>query len=190
MKEIGCPNCGSERVVEGRYFNPWAVMQVQAAAPNFLPDGVKKFSVSSPFVHIHHSDVFMACIDCGLLWSWVAPDSLITAVEKTATHKTPHTLGRDRNLDETTTLVCPDCGGQQLVLGKTTTTTPGFRPKGLRWFSFRLSELKPKRGNKFVACMDCGLLWSGIDQAQLTQALITRGNNKTRRKYGLNTGAH
>ena len=83
---------------------------------------------------------------------------------------------------------CPDCGGERLVLGTTNTSSPAFRPTGLRLFCFTMSDLKPKQGNRFVACQDCGLIWSGIDEAALVALLSDKGNNRTRKQFRLTSG--
>ena len=77
---------------------------------------------------------------------------------------------------------CPECDGPRLILGTTTTDKPAFRPKGIRFFSFRLSDLKPKQGNRFVACLDCGLLWSAIDKVELTSLLARKGRRKIKQE--------
>lgn len=81
--------------------------------------------------------------------------------------------------------LCPECNSHRLIPGRTTTTAPGFRPKGLRPFCFTVSELQPKFGNKFVACLDCGLVWSLIDKDDLTRLLTEKGTKKTKMKYRL-----
>jgi len=83
---------------------------------------------------------------------------------------------------------CPQCSGQHLVLGETTTATPAFRPKGLRFFCITKSYPTPKQGNRFVACLDCGLLWSAIDQSELSDLLTEKGTKRTKAKYRLTTG--
>jgi hypothetical protein len=80
---------------------------------------------------------------------------------------------------------CPDCSSQHLVLGETTTTTPAFRPKGLRFFCIMRKDPTPKQGNRFVACLDCGLVWSGIDQNELSSLLTEKGTKKTKKQYRL-----
>jgi len=80
---------------------------------------------------------------------------------------------------------CPACKGQRLVLGSTTTGSPAFRPRGLRFFCFTVSDLKPKQGNRFVACQDCGLMWSAIDHTELASLLIQKGTKTTRKRLRL-----
>ena len=60
-----CPRCRSKRVVEGKYFN-WVA---GGSAQYFQPKELRLLSGSS-HIRIKESG-FLACADCGLLWSEV-----------------------------------------------------------------------------------------------------------------------
>ncbi|MDA3800385.1 MAG: hypothetical protein PF692_15075 [Kiritimatiellae bacterium] len=187
-KETTCPGCKSDRVVRGRYFNPKAIHSSQAQAPRFKPDGLKHFTLFDPSLAIRGKEKFLACLDCGFLWSHVDPKKLSKSLESNGTDETVKKMQSPTPQEALVQHRCEECDSQRLVLGTTTTTdTPAFRPKGLRFFSFTVSDLKTKQGNRFVACQDCGLLWSGIDNGELATLLTEKGTKKTGKTYRLTT---
>lgn len=185
-KETTCPVCKNDRIVYGRYFNPKAVHKHQVRTPRFKPDGLKRFTLSDPSISLG-SEIFCSCLDCGLLWSRIDSKKLIRSIQKNGTEATRQNVAFSKKPDETIRPVCPACNDQRLFLGTTTTTTPAFRPKGLRFFCIMRKDLVPKQENRFVACLNCGLVWSGIDQTKLGALLAEKGTKLTKQKYQLLT---
>ena len=64
-KETACPDCGSTRVVSGRYLGQMDCGLGQV----FRPSGLKALKLSLTRSDIPVSDRFQACLDCGLFWN-------------------------------------------------------------------------------------------------------------------------
>jgi len=92
MKETACPGCKNERIARGRYFNPKAITKQQAHPPRFKPDGLKKFTLFDPSVAIRGGEKFLACLDCGFLWSRVDPKKLTKSIQKNGTEETVQSM--------------------------------------------------------------------------------------------------
>lgn len=102
MKENICPYCENDRVVPGRYFNPKAFIELQARSPRFIPDGLKKFTLFDPGIAIIGGEEFLACLDCGLLWSHVDHKKLTHSVKKNGRDETIQACGLGDNSEEST----------------------------------------------------------------------------------------
>ena len=76
---------------------------------------------------------------------------------------------------------CPRCQSAKIVEGKHFNWIAGgtaqyFQPKELRFLSSS-SHIRIKKPG-FLACTNCGLLWSEIDARKL-ETLLTESGNKT-----------
>ena len=84
---------------------------------------------------------------------------------------------------------CPACDGKRTsqgrYLGQTDSGLLGhvFRPSGLKPITLTGSDVSV--GSKFHACLDCGLLWTGIDKVKLATVLEKHGKKSTREKLNL-----
>jgi DNA-directed RNA polymerase subunit RPC12/RpoP len=180
--ETSCPACNCERLVPGRYFNPRAFHDCQRRPPAFRADGIKQFTIQDPSVLVLNRK-FTACLECGVLWARLNPSALELSLSKYGA------LPGVKDLTEAdhSVLACVACESRRLVLGRTNTRTPAFRPKGLRLFCFMTSELSPVKGNRFAACSDCGLMWSGIEKTSLSLLLSRKGTSHTKGMLKLTT---
>ncbi len=82
-----CPNCQSVRVVEGKHFNWIAGGSVQY----FKPEGLRALA-SHNHIPIKKGS-FLACVDCGLLWSEVDPRKLRSLLTENGKQTTKARLG-------------------------------------------------------------------------------------------------
>lgn len=74
-----CPRCGSHAIVEGKYLD-----QIGGGlGQNFRPREIKHFAFGGTDVSILPD--FIACTECGLLWSEIDKDKLRKVVEKNGT---------------------------------------------------------------------------------------------------------
>ncbi|MCK5850801.1 MAG: hypothetical protein KAH23_07790 [Kiritimatiellae bacterium] len=87
---------------------------------------------------------------------------------------------------------CPGCKNSRFVRGlffDPLATRQGhaarFKPDGLKDFTLSNPILAILGGETFFACLDCGLLWSGIDQNELSDLLTEKGTKKTKKQYRL-----
>ena len=83
---------------------------------------------------------------------------------------------------------CPRCQSAKVVEGKHFNWVAGgtfqyFQPKELRVLSG--SSHIPIKKHAFLACMECGLLWSEVDAAKLKTLLTQSGNKSLRTRLGL-----
>ena len=96
-------------------------------------------------------------------------------------------VGIGEEMSEST--VCPACGGhrtnQGRYLGQTDYGLFGhvFRPRGLKPITLTGSDVAV--GSTFNACLDCGLLWTGIDKSKLATVLEKHGKKSTRKRLNL-----
>jgi len=91
-----CPRCGSEKIVRGRIFN-----QVDYISPEafFRPKELKRFSLFGINVRVKKND-FSACGGCGLVWSAVSANELITVVAKNGRKNIKNDLGIKEDSNE------------------------------------------------------------------------------------------
>ena len=75
----GCPQCGSERLVLGA---------TTTDTPAFRPQGLRFFCVTVSDLKPKQGKKVVACLDCGLLWSALDPDRLVSLMTKKGTRKT------------------------------------------------------------------------------------------------------
>lgn len=65
---------------------------------------------------------------------------------------------------------CPQCQSERVTKGEIVMPgrrfNPIFRPDGLRFFTLTLSE-GTSLTDQAHACLDCGLVWSKTDKAEL-----------------------
>ena len=66
-----CPQCGSEKVFEGRHFNVLSGIPPQY----FRPKDLKILTTGSADVRIKQT-TYTACAECGLLWTQIDPRRL------------------------------------------------------------------------------------------------------------------
>ena len=82
---------------------------------------------------------------------------------------------------------CPKCQSPKVVEGKHFNWLGGgpeyFQPKELRFLTNANHIPVKKRG--FLACMDCGLLWSEVDTGKLREILIQSGSKPLKARLGL-----
>ena len=65
-----CPQCGSTRHIGGRVVN-------EGDRQHFWPKGLRFLTFKT---HVRVLEAFLACFDCGHLWSKVSPKELETLV--------------------------------------------------------------------------------------------------------------
>ena len=181
--ETSCPACHSERLVPGRYFNPRAFHDCQRRLPAFRAAGIKQFTIRDPSVIVLNRK-FTTCLDCGILWARLEPAALALSLSKYGANPCVVDLTEAGH----GTIACAACESRRLVVGKTNTRTPVFRPKGLRLCCFMMTDLSPMNGNEFAACSDCGLMWSGIDRTELSSLLSRKGTRHTLKRLKLTAG--
>ncbi|MFC1451913.1 hypothetical protein ACFLSJ_01050 [Verrucomicrobiota bacterium] len=63
--------------------------------------------------------------------------------------------------------------------------SPVFRPRGLKPLTLTGSDLRVRGGQKYRACLECGLLWSSVDAQKLARVLSRNGTAKTKARLGL-----
>ncbi len=86
---------------------------------------------------------------------------------------------------------CPACGSDRVVTGRYLDRLGVggvgsiFRPYGLKVLTFTGSDIRISKGDKFTSCLDCGLLWTKLDQKKLTKVLTKHGNKRTKTKLSL-----
>ena len=85
-------------------------------------------------------------------------------------------------------IVCPKCLSERIVEGKHFNWIAGgsaqyFQPKELRLLCGS-SHIRIKTSG-FLACADCGLLWSEVDAAKLRSLLSESGNKTVKTRLGL-----
>ena len=85
---------------------------------------------------------------------------------------------------------CPSCHSQRIVKGRYLDQIGGglgqvFRPNGLKMMTITGSDVRIPKGDKFTSCLDCGHLWSMLDQKKLTNVLEKHGKKKTKERLGL-----
>jgi hypothetical protein len=85
-------------------------------------------------------------------------------------------------------LTCPKCRSERVVEGKHFNWIAGgsaqyFQPKELRLLSG--SGHIRIRKNGFLACVDCGLLWTEVDTEELQKLLRKSGNKAVKARLGL-----
>jgi hypothetical protein len=83
---------------------------------------------------------------------------------------------------------CPKCQSARVVEGKHFNWIAGgsaqyFQPKELRLLSGS-SHIRIKKSG-FLACADCGLLWSEVDATELQSLLSESGDKKVKTRLGL-----
>ena len=87
------------------------------------------------------------------------------------------------------TSICPQCQSPKVVQGKRFNLLGGgssfqyFKPKELRLLA-NANHIAIKRGG-FLACTDCGLLWSELNPAALRKLLSENGNKAVKERLGL-----
>lgn len=86
-----CPDCGSAKVVTGRYLGQLDV----GGARVFRPRGLKALTLSLASAEITVPHTFQACLGCGLLWNRLDPARLTTIMRKAGTAATKRELGLD-----------------------------------------------------------------------------------------------
>jgi hypothetical protein len=84
--------------------------------------------------------------------------------------------------------ICPKCQGARVVEGKHFNWIAGgsaqyFQPKELRLLCGS-SHIRINK-NGFLACADCGLLWSEVDAKELRALLSESGGKKVKARLGL-----
>jgi hypothetical protein len=85
--------------------------------------------------------------------------------------------------------ICPKCQGSRVVEGKHFNWIAGgspqyFQPKELRLFCSGSAHLRIKKSG-FLACADCGLLWSEVEPSELQSLLSKSGDKKVKARLGL-----
>jgi DNA-directed RNA polymerase subunit RPC12/RpoP len=85
---------------------------------------------------------------------------------------------------------CPACNNERVIKGRYLDQIGGglsqvFRPGGLKLLTLIGSDLRVSNGDRFYACLDCGLLWSSIDNRKLVRIIEKHGNIKTKQRLGL-----
>lgn len=83
---------------------------------------------------------------------------------------------------------CPRCQSAKIVEGKHFNWIAGgsiqyFQPKELR-FLCNSSHIQIKKPG-FLACSDCGLLWSEVDSKKLRTLLAESGNKSVKTRLGV-----
>lgn len=83
---------------------------------------------------------------------------------------------------------CPRCKSTKVVEGKHFNWIAGgslqyFRPKELRTLC-KANHIAVKKGG-FLACTDCGLLWSEVDAGKLKALLAENGNKSLKARLQL-----
>lgn len=85
---------------------------------------------------------------------------------------------------------CPACGSSRVVKGRYLDETGGgggsvFRPGGIKVMTLSGCDIRIRTGDKFTTCLDCGLLWSRLDETKALHVLQKHGNKKTKERLGL-----
>jgi hypothetical protein len=82
---------------------------------------------------------------------------------------------------------CPRCQSSKVVAGKHFTWLGGgpqyFKPKELRLLT-STNHIPVKKGG-FLACTDCGLLWSEVEAGKLREVLVQSGSKPLKARLGL-----
>ena len=83
---------------------------------------------------------------------------------------------------------CPKCQSARIVEGRHFNWIAGgsaqyFQPKQLRLLSGS-NHIRIKKSG-FLACADCGLLWSEVDVTELQRLLRESGNKAVKTRLGL-----
>ena len=83
---------------------------------------------------------------------------------------------------------CPRCQSVRVVAGKHFNWMGGsifqyFQPKELRFLCNSSHTPISKQG--FLACTDCGLLWSEVDAKALQKLLTESGNKSVKARLGM-----
>lgn len=85
-----CPECGSDKLFPGRHFNLVSGMGSQY----FRPRGLKLLTAGAAHVPITDK-TFIACAECGLLWTRIDPEKLQRVVRESGSKSAREKLGRD-----------------------------------------------------------------------------------------------
>lgn len=83
---------------------------------------------------------------------------------------------------------CPRCASERIVPGGIFGAMSGvrpfyFRPKGLKLVT--LGRADAKVDGDFIACADCGMLWSGVEPKQVQEIVRDSGTTKLRARLGM-----
>ena len=78
---------------------------------------------------------------------------------------------------------CPKCDATAVVAGNMNFPgAPKFRPRGMRFFDFRLSQMNPPLCGDFRACLTCGLVWTHLRPEELRKFIDNHGNAEAKLK--------
>lgn len=85
---------------------------------------------------------------------------------------------------------CPRCGSDRIIAGRYLDQIGGgggsvFRPSGIKVMTLSGCDIRIRTGDKFTTCLDCGLLWSKLDEGKAEQVMKKHGNKKTKERLGL-----
>lgn len=85
---------------------------------------------------------------------------------------------------------CPGCHSERIVQGRYLDQIGGgigqvFRPEELKTLILNNCDIRVPDGDRFRACLNCGLLWSTIDNKKLTAVLKKHGKEKVKQRLGL-----
>jgi hypothetical protein len=82
---------------------------------------------------------------------------------------------------------CPRCQGQRVAVGRLIASEGPvvFRPGKLRSFTLTVFGGVPPSNAYFSGCLDCGLLWGGIDKPELEVFIRKHCTEETQKECGL-----
>ena len=85
---------------------------------------------------------------------------------------------------------CPSCNSNRVIQGRYIdlaglSSGHAFRPKELRNLAFTGTDIRIKNADRFMACLDCGLLWSKIDTTKLVKVLSKKASKKVKQRLNL-----
>ncbi len=148
-----CPKCGGQQAVSG-------LVGLPSKPAVFRPAGLRSFSVSQDAGARFPTAHALACLDCGLVWSSLAPAKLTAFVKE-------HCKKRESVQVEQ----CLSCHGNRVAEGKFVTDhrpviLPAvFDPSGRQAFTFTLGG--PRFTSQAMACLDCGFAWASTSPEKL-----------------------
>jgi hypothetical protein len=155
-----CPNCKSQNLISGKILSSFGSTFFSPAGQRFWSlGGGTRFTAEA-----------LACLDCGLVWSFTPVPELREFVRERCAHKpngpTAEPSAQDQRRAGAPVLYratnqCPNCNRQDLISGEIRSRRGAafFSPAGQRFWPISLFGGTWLTAEAF-ACLDCGLVWS------------------------------